>query len=160
MIKTSDIRQREKFTMDTDIQIADTVLLTEELMIINHMFDQDQKDQETVAEVIKSMQQKIKSISLKDLKLLYIYNDEQTHKTKVKWRNAGVIKFAGVYYKLVSPLELTTYRARLLLKQHLSAEITLRIDERVEKIKKGDFKLVFKGKIDENTNLKPDWMDW
>ena len=31
---------------------------------------------------------------------------------------------------------------------------------RMTQIKKGDFKIVGVGKIDENTKFKPDWMDW
>ncbi len=160
MIKTHDIRQREKASMELDVQIADTVLLTKELMIINHMFDPEESEREVVIQIIELLNKKICSLSLKNLKLVYAYNDEQLHKTKVKWKNAGVIKFMGVHYKLISPLELKTYRARILLKNHLALELESRINERIEKIKKGDFKIVGVGKIDENTKFKPDWMDW
>ena len=160
MIKTCDINQRDKFAMETEVQIADTVLLTEELMIINHMFDKDESERAVVCEIMGLLSKKINSLSLKNLKLLFIYNDEQLHKTKVKWKNAGVIKFAGTYYKLISPLELTTYRARVMLKHHLASAIETKSQQRVEKIKQGDIKFVCKGKIDENTNFKPDWMDW
>lgn len=160
MIKTGDIRHREKMALETRVQVADTVFVTKEMMILNHIFDDTDEDREAVFQVMTNLYDKIKSVSIKHLRELYKYNDEQLQKTRVKWNNAGVIKFRGVTYKLVSPLELTTYRARLLLKMRLVEVINYKLYEKYKEFDGGDLKFIFKPKEGAKMNFKPDWMNW
>lgn len=160
MIKSEDIRHREKFNIPARVQVADTVLLTQEMMILNHILDPNIENRNTVVEVISSLEEKLGALTLKTINLIYLYNDEQIYKTKTKWKNAGVIKFRGVVYKLVSPLELSTLRARLLLRKHLLRAIKHLKTFDVKQLENGNNKIEYRTSPDATMNFKPEWMNW
>ena len=160
MIKTGDILHREKINIPSEIQVVDTIFVTEEMMILNHILDDSTEDRNAVIKIIHILMNKMNKVSLKNLRIIYAYNDEQLHKTKTKWNKAGVIKLHGSVYKLVNPLELTTLRARLMLKIHLLKIMNEKIKEQLEKFERGEIKIEFRSKPSAEINFKPDWMDW
>ncbi len=160
MIKTGDFLHREKTTISNDVQLADSVFVTEEIMILNHIWDESPEDKKAVIKVIEVMIEKLNSVSLKNLKNLYFYNDEQLHKIKTKWKKAGTIKLGGSTYKLVNPVELVTLRARLMLKSHLLQIIDYKTEESFHNLQNGTLKIKVVTSPNAEMNFKPDWMDW
>ena len=160
MIKTGDFLHREKTTISNDVQLADSVFVTEEIMILNHIWDESPEDKKAVIKVIEVMIEKLNSVSPKNLKSLYFYNDEQLHKIKTKWKKAGTIKLGDSTYKLVNPVELTTLRARLMLKSHLLQIIDYKAEENLHNLQKGTLKIKVVTSQNAEMNFKPDWMDW
>ena len=72
MIKTGDFLHREKTTISNDVQLADSVFVTEEIMILNHIWDESPEDKKAVIKVIEVMIEKLNSVSPKNLKSLYL----------------------------------------------------------------------------------------
>lgn len=142
------------------LQVYDTILLTQQMMIESHKYDKDERSRETLKKTEDQLAERLDNFTLKALRELYLYNDEQIMKDLVKYFKAPFLQLATTSFRLVNRLLISTVRARLVLRRKMGVQLKKTAKRRQDKIAQGKYKLIFRDSKFAEMEFRPEWMTW